>query len=40
MVPFGGLIGVILLAFVTIWLYLTTVREPQSQSADRKDLLP
>jgi len=30
MVPLGGLIGVILLAFVTIWLYVTTVREPQS----------
>lgn len=40
MVPLGGPIGVVLLAFVTIWLYLTTVRKPQSQSADRKDLLP
>ncbi len=26
-VPFGGLIGVVLLAFVTFWLYRTTVRE-------------
>jgi uncharacterized oligopeptide transporter (OPT) family protein len=26
-VPFGGLIGVILLAFVTFWLYHTAVRE-------------
>jgi putative OPT family oligopeptide transporter len=26
-IPFGGLIGVILLAFVTLWLYRTTVQE-------------
>jgi hypothetical protein len=26
-IPFGGLIGVILLAFVTFWLYHTTVQE-------------
>ncbi len=26
-VPFGGLIGVILLAFVTLWLYQTTVKD-------------
>lgn len=26
-VPFGGLIGVILLAFVTFWLYRTTIKE-------------
>jgi putative OPT family oligopeptide transporter len=31
-VPLGGLIGVILLAFVTLWLYRTTVKEKQPQS--------
>ncbi len=25
--PFGGVIGIILLAFVTFWLYRTTVRK-------------
>ncbi|MBN1361046.1 MAG: oligopeptide transporter, OPT family [Sedimentisphaerales bacterium] len=28
--PFGGLVGVVLLAAVTFWLYLTTVRKRQS----------
>lgn len=29
-IPFGGLIGVILLAFVVFWLYRTTVKEQRS----------
>ena len=28
--PFGGVVGVILLVFVTLWLYVTTVRKKQS----------
>lgn len=28
--PFGGLVGIILLAFVTLWLYVTTVRSRQN----------
>jgi putative OPT family oligopeptide transporter len=28
--PFGGVIGIILLVFVTLWLYITTVRNKQS----------
>jgi putative OPT family oligopeptide transporter len=28
--PFGGVVGVVLLAFVTLWLYLTTVIKRQS----------
>jgi putative OPT family oligopeptide transporter len=27
--PFGGVVGVVLLAFVTLWLYVTTVRRRQ-----------
>ena len=28
--PFGGVVGIILLAFVTIWLYVTTIRKRQN----------
>ena len=28
--PFGGVVGVVLLAFVTLWLYVTTVRRRQN----------
>ena len=28
--PFGGIVGVVLLAFVTLWLYLTTIRSRQN----------
>jgi len=28
--PFGGLIGVVLLVFVTLWLYRATVRAKQN----------
>jgi len=29
-IPFGGLIGVVLLVFVTLWLYRATIKEKQS----------
>ena len=28
--PFGGIVGIVLLAFVTLWLYVTTIRNRQS----------
>jgi len=29
-IPFGSLIGVVLLVFVTLWLYRATIKEKQS----------
>jgi len=28
--PFGGIVGIVLLAFVTLWLYVTTIRKRQN----------
>jgi len=28
--PFGGIVGIVLLVFVTLWLYVTTTRRKQN----------